>query len=84
MAAEREVAIAELKAHLSAEIRRVRNGERITILDHRKPVAILCGIEDGPRFVSRAQTPFAWRALTPLLSAQALQGIIEVERDDSW
>ncbi|TVR87820.1 MAG: type II toxin-antitoxin system prevent-host-death family antitoxin [Spirochaetaceae bacterium] len=84
MGTERKVAIAELKAHLSAEIRRVRNGEQITILDHRKPVARLTGIEDGPRYLSRARTPFVWREYEPLISSASLPGIVESERADSW
>jgi prevent-host-death family protein len=34
-----EVGIAELKAHLSEKLARVRNGEQITVLDRATPVA---------------------------------------------
>ena len=84
MGTERKVAIAELKAHLSAEIRRVRNGEPITILDHCKPVARLTAIEDGPRYVSRAWTPLVWREYEALVSPASLTDIFDAERTDSW
>ena len=44
----RTVNIAELKAHLSAHIRRVRAGEEVMICDRNQPVARLvpCQLED--------------------------------------
>jgi prevent-host-death family protein len=44
----RTVNIAELKAHLSDHIRRVRAGEEVLVCDRNKPVAriVPCGLED--------------------------------------
>jgi prevent-host-death family protein len=41
------VNIAELKARLSAHIRRVRNGEEVIVCDRNRPVAriVPCGLE---------------------------------------
>ncbi|PKL08549.1 MAG: hypothetical protein CVV51_08380 [Spirochaetae bacterium HGW-Spirochaetae-7] len=83
MQGERNVAIAELKSHLSAEIRRVREGETITIVDHRKPVARLTGLGSIPGYVRRRQRPFVWRGLQPLMVGE-VQDIIDRERADSW
>jgi antitoxin (DNA-binding transcriptional repressor) of toxin-antitoxin stability system len=33
------ISIAELKTHLSAELKKVQAGEVLTILDHKRPVA---------------------------------------------
>jgi antitoxin (DNA-binding transcriptional repressor) of toxin-antitoxin stability system len=83
MPAERKIGIAELKAHLSAEIKRVRSGGSITILDHKQPVAKLTGLESGLRYVRRARRPFVWKQLPPLLEGN-IGDIIDAERADSW
>lgn len=46
-APSRAVGIAELKAHLSAFLRRVRNGETITILDRDQPVAEMSPVQQA-------------------------------------
>lgn len=83
MPAERKIGIAELKAHLSAEIKRVRSGGSITILDHKQPVAKLTGLESGLRYVRRARRPFVWKQLSSLLEGN-ISDIIDAERADSW
>jgi antitoxin (DNA-binding transcriptional repressor) of toxin-antitoxin stability system len=83
MAAERKIGIAELKAHLSAEIKRARSGGSITILDHKQPVARLTGLESGLRYVRRARKPFLWKELPPLVEGD-ISDIIDAERADSW
>jgi len=42
------VKISEFKAHISEELRRVRNGERIVILDRDRPVAEVIPFETTP------------------------------------
>lgn len=83
MSTERTIGIADLKAHLSAEIKRVNSGENITILDHKKPVAKLTGLEPGVKYARRAKRPFVWKELPPLLKGD-ITGIIDAERSDSW
>ena len=80
--AEREIGIAELKAHLSAEIKRVRSGESITILDHKQPVGKLTGLESGLRYVRRARQSFVWKKLHPLVAGD-ISDVIDAERADS-
>lgn len=60
----RTVNIAELKARLSAHIRRVRAGEEVLVCDRNKPVAriIPCGLED---YSEREQRLIARGVLTP-------------------
>ena len=50
-----KVGIADLKAHLSQHLRRVRGGRTITILDRDTPVAQIVPYEaEGPLEVRRA------------------------------
>jgi prevent-host-death family protein len=60
----RTVNIAELKARLSAHIRRVRAGEEVLVCDRNKPVAriIPCGLED---YSEQEQRLIARGVLTP-------------------
>lgn len=66
MPVQRTVAIAELKAHLSSEIKKARSGETIIIMDHKQAVACLCGLEADIRYTQKAQGIFDWPALEPL------------------
>ena len=83
MHAERTVAVAELKAHLSAELRRVKEGETTVIDDHRKPVARLTGIGSLPRYARRSCNPFIWKEFHSLINGD-IQVVIDDERADSW
>jgi prevent-host-death family protein len=60
----RTVNIAELKARLSAHIRRVKAGEEVLVCDRNKPVAriIPCGLED---YSEQEQRLIARGVLTP-------------------
>lgn len=49
------ISVSKLKAHLSAELKEVRKGTRIIVLEHRHPVAILGPYEEEPQFVRAAQ-----------------------------
>jgi len=81
---DRTIAIAQLKAHFSSEIKRAGNGETITILDHKKPVARLCGLETGVKYTQLSKKIFKWQEFKPLLKADRLQAMIDAERKDSW
>ena len=83
MKPERAVAIADLKAHLSAELRNVRHAGSIIVLDHKKPVARLTRIEEGPSYAARSNKPFVWKEFSPLIVGD-IQPLIEAERADSW
>jgi len=43
----REVAISELKARLSENLRRVKQGETVTVLDRKVPVALISPFRSG-------------------------------------
>ena len=66
----RTITIAELKAHLRAELKKVQAGDPVTVLDHKRPVAVLGPVEPeapGLTYVRRAvRRPEAqrWAPLT--------------------
>ena len=79
----RGITIARLKATLSAELRRVRAGERVTVLDRTTPVALLVPIPDAVRVVRAAEGPYAYRQLQPLMARDPLRHLDE-ERAETW
>ena len=76
------ITIAKLKATLSAELRRVRAGESVTVLDRTTPIAILSPIPDAIRVASAARKPYVYRQLTRLTSRDPLE-YLDIERDES-
>lgn len=81
----RGITIARLKATLSAELRRVRAGEPVTVLDRTTPVALLVPVPvaDAVRVVRAAKTPYVYRNLPPLTARDPLQHLDE-ERAEAW
>lgn len=71
----RTVNIAELKARLSAHIRRVRGGEEVLVCDRNKPVAriVPCQLDD---YSEQEQRLIARGVLTPPLKRR--------RPSDSW
>ena len=79
----RGITIARLKATLSAELRRVRAGEPVTVLDRTTPVALLVPVPDAVRVVRAAAAPYAYRKLQPLTTRDPLR-YLDQERGDAW
>ena len=79
----RGITIARLKATLSAELRRVRAGEPVTVLDRTTPVALLVPVPDAVRVVRAAKTPYVYRNLPPLTARDPLPHLDE-ERAEAW
>ena len=79
----RGITIAKLKASLSAELRRVRAGEPVTVLDRTMPVALLVPVPDAVRVVRAAEAPYAYRKLQPLTARDPMPYLDE-ERREAW
>jgi antitoxin (DNA-binding transcriptional repressor) of toxin-antitoxin stability system len=79
----RTIAIAALKAHLSAEIKKAAAGERIVVVDHRRPVALLAPLPTGLTLTRKAKARYRYRDLPPLVSRDPLEALRE-ERADRW
>ena len=77
------ISISKLKAHLSAEIKKVRNGTRIVVLDHNHPVAELVPTESENLFAREAQTDYVYEELSPLTTKDPSDAL-EAERADRW
>ena len=79
----RTVAIAKLKATLSAELKRVQAGETVTVLDRRTPVALLVPIPEALALTRESAAPYEYRELLPITDRDPLD-YLQLERDESW
>lgn len=77
------ISVSSLKAHLSGELKKVKNGARITVLEHKRPVAVISPIEEEPLFSKAAQRPYEYRELSPLTDIDPLAEL-EKDRADRW
>jgi prevent-host-death family protein len=91
----RTVNIAELKAHLSAHIQLVRNGEEVLVCDRNKPVAriVPCRLEGHSRQAQRLvasgvmtlpldKRPASWPDPPGDVSDEVIEQIWREERQD--
>jgi len=77
------ISVSKLKTPLSAELKRVRSGITLTVLDHRHPVARLTPVAEEGFFVSDSGEKYEYRELDPLVKANT-DRLLEEERRDSW
>jgi antitoxin (DNA-binding transcriptional repressor) of toxin-antitoxin stability system len=77
------ISISALKAHLSAKIKEVRRGQRLIVLDHKQPVAMLSSLDEEPLFVKEAEQPYSYKKLAPLTDTDPVEKLKE-ERKDRW
>ncbi|MCK5156503.1 MAG: type II toxin-antitoxin system Phd/YefM family antitoxin [Spirochaetales bacterium] len=77
------ISISKLKAHLSAELKKVQTGSRILVLDHKRPVAELIPTNTGELFLREAEKPYIYHPLTPITMKDPVH-VIDEERSDRW
>lgn len=77
------ISVSLLKAHLSAELKKVKAGEPVVVLDHRHPVAMVVPFEAEPLFTKEAAKPYTYKPLSPLTGKDPLSALLE-ERDERW
>jgi antitoxin (DNA-binding transcriptional repressor) of toxin-antitoxin stability system len=77
------ISVSQLKSHLSEELRKVEKGMTITILDHKRPVAIIQSYRADPFLLREAASPYLPSKLTPLIVKDPLEYLSE-EREESW
>ena len=77
------ISISSLKTHLSAELKKVQNGTRILVLDHKRPVAELIPTGTEELFLSVAEQKYAYHPVSPLTKKDPLHDL-EKERSDRW
>jgi prevent-host-death family protein len=93
----RTVNISVLKAHLSAHIEMVRNGEEVLVCDRNKPVAriVPCSTDDEPererRLIARGiltpplkkqSSPVSWPNPPGNISDEVMEQLWREERED--
>jgi prevent-host-death family protein len=82
----RTISIADLKAHLSAELKKVQAGDPVTVLDHKRPVAVLTPIPEevpGLTYTRRAVRRPQIHHWEPLTDVDPLPALLE-DREDRW
>ena len=77
------ISISKLKTHLSSELKKVQNGTRLVVLDHKHPVAELIPIEKEVLFLQEASGTYSCPPLQPLTKTDPLKELKE-ERSDRW
>ncbi len=77
------ISISNLKTHLSSELKKVKNGTHIVILDHKHPVAKLIPTESEELFLSVAKKKYSYHRLTPITKVDPFIDL-EEERSDRW
>jgi len=75
------ISVSGLKTHLSEELRSVKAGETVLVMEHRHPVAKLVPMADEPLFAREAKTRYACTVLGPLTDKDPTQFLLE-ERSD--
>ncbi|NBF40172.1 MAG: type II toxin-antitoxin system prevent-host-death family antitoxin [Spirochaetes bacterium] len=77
------ISVSELKAHLSGELRKVKSGARIVVLEHKRPVAVLAPYEEETLIAREAAEPYEYRDLNSLTDVDPAT-LLEAEREDRW
>jgi len=75
------ISVSNLKAHLSAELKKVESGERLTVVDHKRPVAILGPVASESLFVRDASAVYECPELEPLTGSDPLRFLLEDRGD---
>ncbi|HOU39176.1 MAG TPA: hypothetical protein PK786_08135 [Treponemataceae bacterium] len=77
------ISVSKLKAHLSAELKRIEGGLVLTVVDHKRPVATLSPVQEDALFLREASTRYEYEPLTPLIERDSAT-LLDEERGESW
>ena len=77
------ISVSKLKAHISAELKRVERGIELIVMEHKRPVAKLSPVNTDAFFIREPACRYAYKSLDPLVSTDPLQ-LLEEERDEQW
>lgn len=75
------ISIADLKSHLSAELKLVNAGEAIMVMDRKRPVAYLSPLPGEMEISRKKRKTYRYRELAPLIKKDPLDFLNE-ERGD--
>lgn len=77
------ISVSSLKAHLSAELRKVKAGDQVVVVEHRRPVAILSPYAQERLLVHEPGLEYEPHELTPLTSVDPVREL-ERDREERW
>lgn len=77
------ISVSKLKTHLSAELKRIEGGIALTVVDHKRPVAMLSPLCAETLFAREATCRYEYEPLEPLVKGDPLR-FLDEERKDSW
>lgn len=77
------ISVSALKAHLSAELRKVKAGEQILVVEHRRPVAFLQPYEKERVIVREPRGTYKPVRMSALTTVDPEQ-VLEHERAERW
>lgn len=66
------ISVSNLKSHLSAELKRIEGGIALTVVDHKRPVAVLSPIKGETLFMREARYRYVYEPFEPLLDTDPL------------
>ena len=75
--------MSDLKAHLSAELRKVKAGEELVVLEHRRPVAVVRPYRGEALVLRETETAYTPTRLVPLTTADPAE-LLNEERSERW
>ncbi len=75
--------VSELKAHLSAQLRRVKAGEHLVVLEHRRPVAVLSPYAEERLLVREPDSSYEPSELAPLTTRDPGPEL-DRDREERW
>mgnify|MGYP006275155581 CR=1 FL=1 len=75
------IGVAELKAHLSRELRRAAGGETIIVTDHSREIAVLGPLRTGMSIPRPAAGALDLPDVPPLIASDAMEHLM-AERGD--
>lgn len=77
------ISVSALKAHLSGQLKEVKAGARIVVLEHKRPIAVLSPYESEALVLQEPSEPYRYRELSPLTAVDPGPALDE-ERADRW
>jgi antitoxin (DNA-binding transcriptional repressor) of toxin-antitoxin stability system len=77
------ISVSNLKAHLSGELKKVKAGSTLIVLEHKHPVAMVIPFDKEPLLIKEAEIPYRYRKLTALTEKDPLEALLQ-EREERW
>jgi prevent-host-death family protein len=77
------ISVSALKAHLSGQLKEVKAGGRVVVLEHNRPIAVLVPYESEALVLREPTEAYRFQELSPLSSRDPGEALDE-ERAERW